>query len=299
MKKLAQAFRAMGDPTRLRILRLLAETPLNVSELVAIVGVAQPSVSHHLAKLKSLALIQEERQGYFSYYSLAVKRGDARWPLVELARTGGDDSAGDRSRLNDLLRRREDHHPFNERLVEPGQSWFLWSRAIEALLPALEVADFGCGSGHLSVAMARWAKRVTAVDKSESALQRARKRAAREGLKNIRFVRDDLERLSLASESIDLVLVSQSLHHVEHPERVLSEAHRVLRPRGQVVVLELLPHRETWVKARLGHQWLGFVPNALKRWLKSAGFARIDLDVPPNGAVTSPFQAFMLAGARP
>ncbi len=287
----------MGDATRLRILRALAQVPLNVSELVSVVGISQPSVSHHLAKLKGLGLIREERQGNFAFYSLAIERGDRRWPLVELALAHRDDNAGDEARLRDLLHRREDHHPFNERLVEPGQSWFLWSRAMEALLPRLEVADFGCGTGTLSIAMARWARRVTAIDRSATALAKARERAAREGLKNIRFVRDDLERLSLPTESMDLVLVSQSLHHVERPERVLSEAHRVLRADGQVVVLELLPHRETWVKARLGHQWLGFEPGKLERALKAAGFTRVERDLPSNG-VSSPFRAFMLTGAR-
>ena len=74
---LSQAFRALGEPTRLRILRLLGEAPLNVSELVSLVGVAQSSVSHHLARLKALDLIGEERQAGFTYYSLEVARGDS------------------------------------------------------------------------------------------------------------------------------------------------------------------------------------------------------------------------------
>ena len=124
MELLSQAFRTLGDSTRLRILRLLGEAPLNVSELVSLVGVAQSSVSHHLAKLKAADLIAEERQAGFTYYSLKVDRDDPRWPLVGLAR-GADDEHGDRARLAELLRRREDRHTLNERLLEPGQSWML------------------------------------------------------------------------------------------------------------------------------------------------------------------------------
>src|SRR5262249_43073342 len=127
MQGLSQSFRALGDPTRLRILRLLAEAPLNVSELVSLVGVAQPSVSHQLSRLRRLGLGREERQAAFTYYSLALDSKDGRWPLIELAREQ-DDGNGDRARLKDLLREREDRQALNEKLLEPGQSWFLWAR---------------------------------------------------------------------------------------------------------------------------------------------------------------------------
>src|SRR3712207_5479372 len=103
MEELSQAFRALGDPTRLRILRLVAQAPLNVSELVSLVGVAQSSVSHHLGKLRELDLIRDERQAGFTYYSLALDRTDQRWPLIDLAQQAADVS-GDDARLKDLLR---------------------------------------------------------------------------------------------------------------------------------------------------------------------------------------------------
>src|SRR5688500_11641943 len=115
MEALSQSFRALGDPTRLRILRLVAAAPLNVTELVSLVGVAQSSVSHHLGKLKGLGLIREERQAGFTYYSLAVGAQDARWPLIQLAQ-GAPDGEGDLARLQDLLRSREDRQALNERL---------------------------------------------------------------------------------------------------------------------------------------------------------------------------------------
>jgi len=176
MEELSQSFRALGDPTRLRLLRLLARAPLNVSELVSIVGVAQSSVSHHLSKLRQLGLVREERAAGFTYYSLAVGAEDLHWPLIRLACEVDDDS-GDQARLTDLLRQRVDRTALNERLLEPGQSWFLWSSALAALLPALDVADFGCGTGVLSAAIARWARSVVAIDQSAEALSRARARA--------------------------------------------------------------------------------------------------------------------------
>jgi len=296
METLSQSFRALGDPTRLRILRLVAAAPLNVSELVSIVGVAQSSVSHHLSKLRQLGLVREERAAGFTYYSLACGAEDVKAPLVKMA-VDAEDVTGDRARLTDLLRQREDRQVLNERLLEPGQSWFLWSSALASLLPSLDVADFGCGTGVLSVSIARWARSVVAIDQNRDALNEARARAKREGARNITFLREDLHHLSLPADRTGLVVLSQSLHHVEDPQAVLAEAARILTPGGRVVVLELMPHRETWVQERLGHRHLGFQPADLERQLRRAGFERVNREVHPQNA-GSPFRVFLLTGEK-
>lgn len=296
MEALSQSFRALGDSTRLRILRLVTRAPLNVSELVSLVGVAQSSVSHHLGKLKGLELIREERQSGFTYYSLAVGPEDARWPLIRLAREASDEE-GDLARLEDLLRQREDRQALNERLLEPGQSWFLWAGALASLLPRLEVADFGCGTGVLSVSIARWASRVWAIDQSEAVLAQARERAAREGRGNITFLREDLHRLSLPASRLDLVVISQSLHHVEAPPAVLAEAARILKPGGKLVVLELMPHDERWVRERLGHRHQGFAPESLEASLREVGFGSLTRETHAREG-SSPFRVFLLTGVK-
>ncbi|WP_164006803.1 ArsR/SmtB family transcription factor [Pyxidicoccus trucidator] len=297
MEELSQSFRALGDPTRLRILRLVAEAPLNVTELVSLVGVAQSSVSHHLGKLKGLGLLREERQAGFSYYSLSLEQGDARWPLIRLAREA-EDEAGDSARLKDLLRAREDRQALNERLLEPGQSWFLWAGALASLLPPLDVADFGCGTGVLSVAIARWARHVWAIDQNADALVQARERAGREERSNITFLREDLHRLSLKAGRMDLVVISQSLHHVESPQAVLAEAARLLKPGGRLVLLELMPHDERWVLERLGHRHLGFAPESLEAALREVGFTSLTRETHARDGV-SPFRVFLLTGVKP
>ncbi len=296
MDELTEAFRALGDPTRLRILRLICEARLNVSEVVSLVGIAQSSVSHHLTRLKALDLIREERQGGFTYYSLALDDKAPLWPLIKLARSAHD-AHGDHARLTELLRRREDVQTLNEKLLEPGQSWRLWSAALASLLPPLEVVDFGCGTGVLTVELARWARHVTAIDRSESALTKARAEAARQGLHNITFLAADLEHLPLERASVDLVVVSQSLHHVDSIEHVLAEGARVLKPGGRMVVLELLPHDEAWVKSRLGHQHLGFAPDAVEQAMREVGLEHTQ-SVPAPRDATSPFKAFLLIGTR-
>jgi ArsR family transcriptional regulator len=296
MDELTEAFRVLGDPTRLRILRLIGETRLNVSEVVSLVGVAQSSVSHHLTKLKGLDLIREERQGGFTYYSLAIDEKAALWPLIKLARSAPD-SHGDKARLTELLHRREDVQTLNEKLLEPGQSWRLWAAALSSLLPPLEVVDFGCGTGVLTVELARWAGHVTAIDRSGSALHKAKAEAQRQGLRNITFLEADLHALPLETGSVDLVVVSQSLHHVDDIERVLAEGARLLKPSGRMVVLELLPHDESWVKERLGHQHLGLDPDAVREAMRAVGLDPQEIQPAPRDS-TSPFKAFLLTGTR-
>lgn len=296
MEALSESFKALGDPTRLRILRLVGEAPLNVSELVSLVGVAQSSVSHHLSKLRGLDLIKEDRQAGFTYYSIALPPTDPRWPLIRLTKEA-EDPHGDRARLTDLLRRREDRQALNEKLLEPGQSWMLWATALSTLLPPLDVADFGCGTGVLSVELAKWAKKVVAIDRSSSSLEQAKARAEKAGAENISFLEADLHKLPLPAGKKDLVVISQSLHHVAEPADVLKEAARLLKPQGRIVVLELMPHQEKWVQEQLGHIHLGFEPKVLEQHLADAGFKNVVFTPYPREAA-SPFRVFLLTGAR-
>jgi ArsR family transcriptional regulator len=296
MEALSHSFRVLADATRLRLLRLLARTPLNVSELVSLVGVAQPSVSHHLGKLRAHKLLAEERQAGFTYYSLAVAEGDPRWPLVKLALDVEGDPDGDLARLSDLLRSREDRQALNDRLLEPGQSFQSWARGLGALLPPLDVADLGCGSGALTVEIARWARSVLAIDRSEPALTAARERARREGCANVEFLAADL--LSLDARQLgrrfDVAVASQSLHFCEEPAGMLRTARRLLKKGGRLLVLELLPHGEEWVRDRLGHRWLGFEPAPLAALLEREGFRDVGVDMPaPSPA---PFRVFLIKG---
>ena len=312
MEALSQSFRALGDATRLRLLRLLARTPLNVSELVSLLGIAQPSVSHHLARLRALKLIREARQAGFTYCSLAVAPGDARWPLVKMALEAEGDPDGDLARLADLLRQREGRQALNDRLLEPGQSFQLWARALGALLPPLRVADLGCGSGALTMEIARWAGSVLAIDNNEVALRAARERALLERAANVEFLAADLchfaERGARGvkrptfdarryARRFDLAIASQSLHFVEEPALLLRTARRMLRRSGRLLVLELLPHSQEWVRERLGHRWLGFEPVELAALLEAEGFRGVATEVPAQSA--SPFRVFLLRGVAP
>jgi ArsR family transcriptional regulator len=194
------------------------------------------------------------------------------------------------------LRQREDRQALNDRLLEPGQSFALWARALGTLMPALDVVDLGCGSGALTVEIARWARSVLAVDRNELALRAAKERVAREGLANVKFRHADLCDLDAAQDAPPhgLAVASQSLHFAEEPEGILRSARRLLKRGGRLLVLELLPHSEEWVRERLGHVHLGFEPKLLAERVQSQGFKDVTWDVPHQSQ--SAFRVFLLRG---
>src|SRR5215813_8078142 len=198
MEQASALYRLLGDETRLRLLRVLERERLNVTELTGVLGLAQSGVSRHLGLLKDAGLVREERDGGFSYYRVAAAIDDGDAPLSAVLRgqfdAAADDPAvrADDARLQEVLRLRKENFDAHAgpdtrdaRQLVPGRSWAAWSRALGLLMPALKVADLGCGEGYLTVEVSRWASRVIAVDRSEVVLQRARSLARRRRVSNV------------------------------------------------------------------------------------------------------------------
>ena len=306
MTDASSLFRLLGDDTRLRLLRVLSREPLNVSELTAVLGVAQSGVSRHLGLLRDAGLVTEERSGAYTRYALAANGTDGNlWAwLTETLDRATPATKADDARLAEVRRVRKEsfadpgRHGDERRQLVPGRSWAAWARALGLLLPELDVADLGCGEGYLTLESARWARRVTAVDRSREVLARGKALAARRKLTNITWKRGDLEDVPLPDRSVDLALLSQALHHAAEPARALTEAHRILRPGGRVLVLDLRQHEETWVRSTLGDKWLGFSDAALRSLLRDAGFERVKLQVGAAARSGDPFTVLVAAGTR-
>ena len=306
----AALLRLLGDPTRLRLLRVLAADSLNVSELTGVLGVAQSGVSRHLGLLKEAGLVAEDRAGAFTWYRLADAFANGSGALAPLRawldeefKRGTTETRGDDARLEEVRRLRKENfsaHALSgekRRQLVPGRSWAAWARALGLLMPAVDVADLGCGEGYLTLEAARWARRVIAVDQSKDVIARARAVADRRKLKNITWKRGDLEKLPIADKSIDIALLSQALHHAGHPERALAEAHRILRPGGRLLVLDLREHDEGWVKTKLGDRWLGFSDRQLDALMKAAGFGKTVVRVGARRE-NDPFTVLIASGER-
>jgi len=278
----ADFFRMLGDSQRLRILRLLSREKLNVSELTSILGAAQSGISRHLRLLREAGLVREDREGGWAYYRLDEEQfsNDVSkvWPVLSERLRASDAYREDDVRLQEILRQRKEEFREREGTVFPGRSWASWARTLGYVAPRSVVADLGCGEGTLTLEVARWAKRVIAVDRSRAMLDRGRELAEKRGVRNVVWKEADIEKVPLKDASVEIVLLSQVLHSVLHPGVVLREAHRILAPGGTLLVQELRSHKEEWVKDKLGDVWLGFEEKQLKTLLRKNKFTRIKLD---------------------
>ena len=307
-------YRLLGDETRLRLLRVLARERLNVTELTGVLGLAQSGVSRHLGLLKEAGLVQEEKDGGFSYYQLADALREGRppegalWGVLDAQfRTAAEDPSvrADDARLHEVLRLRKENFDAHggpdtrdARQLVPGRSWAAWSRAIGLLLPPLKVADLGCGEGYLAIEAARWASRVIAVDRSDVVLKRARGLAARRRVTNVIWKRGELEKLPIRDRAVDVAMLSQALHHAQNPARAVQEAARVTATGGRVLVLDLRAHQEDWVRSKLGDRVLGFSDDELKRMLTAAGLRDVKVGVGARKA-GDPFTVLVASGVKP
>src|SRR5436309_6056960 len=254
VRQASALYRLLGDEARLRLLRVLARERLNVTELTGVLGLAQSGVSRHLGLLKEARLVVEERDGGFSYYRLAPSLQDTGGPgnnvLAPILRAQFDEASGDatvradEARLQEVLRLRKenfDRHASPDtrdaRQLVPGRSWAAWSRALGLLMPPITVADLGCGEGYLTIEAARWAARVIAVDRSDVVLDRSRALAERRRVSNVVWKKGELEKLPIKTGTVDVAMLSQALHHAQHPADAVAEAVRITRPGGRVLVL--------------------------------------------------------------
>ena len=305
MKAATGLYRLLGDEARLRLLRVLSLERLNVTELTAVLALAQSGVSRHLGLLRRAGLVQESREGGYAYYTAGPTPEHADvWALLErhFADAAGDPVVrADEARLREVQRARKERfatHGTEHGQLVPGRSWAAWARALGLLLPPWRVADVGCGEGYLTVETARWASHVVAVDRSPEVLARARALASRRGVANVSWEVGEIEALPLPDASVDLVLLSQALHHAADPSRALREACRVLVPGGRVLILDLRRHDQAWVKERLDDRHLGFDDAELVDLLAAAGFVESRTATGASLA-DGPFAVVVASATRP
>lgn len=296
------ALRLLADPLRWRLLRLVARERLNVGEATRVLGLSQSGVSRHARLLVEAGLLTEERRGGFTYLAPPAQPpgGLARlWGALDAEWRTAADRHGDDARLAEVLRERAEQageEPAGARPAEPGRSWAAWAQALALLVPPLRVVHLGAGRGALTREVARFAAEVLAVEPDP--LAGAAAASALANVPHVRVQTGPLTRVEHPGSAFDLALLAQALGPVEEPRAALAEAARLVRPGGRVLVLDLLPHREAWVRERLGHRRLGLAPAVLERWLADAGLVerRVEAAERRRG---NPFTVLMGVGARP
>ena len=180
--------------------------------------------------------------------------------------------------------------------MDRGGSWQAFGHLLLRILPPLVVADLGAGEGLLSELLARRAKRVIAVDNSEKIVAFGAAKAKKNGLKNLEFRLGNLQEPPIESNSVDLVILSQALHHAQIPADAISAAHRILKKDGQILILDLLKHNFEKAGELYGDRWPGFEEGELHHWLEKAGFKKIEVSIVPAKNNPRIFRRFWLVG---
>src|SRR5882762_9864592 len=290
MASTLKLMRALGDATRLRIVLLLERDELSVNELQEITRMGQSRISTHLKQLQEAEMVQSRREGKRTFYKLNPAADQLVREFVEIARRASKEipeHSSDQVNLKRILARRSEQAQlyFNQiagrfdRSYGPGRSWQAFGQMLLRILPPLVVADLGAGEGLLSELLARRCKRVIAVDNSEKIVAFGAAKAKKNGLKNLEFRLGDLENPPIEPQSVDLVILSQALHHAAEPLRAIQSAHRILRPGGQLWLLDLLKHNFENAHELYGDRWLGFAESDLHHWLEAAGFKKIEISI--------------------
>ena len=286
---LQKVFKTLSDPTRIRILRLLEQEELIVGELMDILGMAQSRVSRHLAILREAGLLTDRRDGTFVAYRLALPEAgpwaDA-WALSRNAFAGDPTAERDDTLLRQALAARKARALSGRSFFdEVGPEWdalrtvfgdeLLRARVTATLVPPrLRVADIGTGTGILALELAALGLDVVGLDQSEGMLDAARDKAgeldpATPG--RVEFRQGDAHALPLEDASVDAAFAHMVLHSLAEPGRAIAEMARIVRPGGQVVLVDFLLHDHKWMEQELGLLWLGFDAAQLRAWIEAAG----------------------------
>ncbi len=309
MASILKSLRLLADPNRVRIVLLLEREELSVAELQEILAMGQSTISTHFRNSNRPASSKTGAPARTSYIALKAFGNGTQDQVLDVLRHAVKEipEAGeDRDALRLALRRRQDkvRSYFDElagkfgRQYVPGRSWQGLAETFLLLMPPLVIADLGAGEGTVSQLLARRAKKVIAVDNSEKMVEFGSSLARAHGVKNLEYRLGDLEELPVKKGEADVAFFSQSLHHAQHPPRALTEAFRILKPGGRVIILDLLKHHFEEARALYADVWLGFSEVELRRMLSDAGFQNISTALVHREDEAPHFETILAAASR-
>lgn len=294
------ALRAAGEETRLRVLALLAQGELSVSDLTDILGQSQPRISRHLKLLVEAGLVERHREGAWAFFRLAERgTGAAFLPALMAALDRADPIlSADSARLTAVrMQRAEAAQAYFSRLAPE------WDRlrslhapeqtVDQAVIAALQgkpyrnLLDLGTGTGRMLQLLAPQATRVVGLDASHAMLSVARANLERAGLTRCELRQGDIYAPPVEHDAFDLVVIHQVLHYLDDPARALREAARLLAPGGRLLIVDFAPHDLEFLRERHAHRRLGFAPDQISGWLAEAGLETVltqEIAPPRDGA---------------
>jgi ArsR family transcriptional regulator len=303
---------ALSDPIRARLLLVLERHELTVGELRAALQLPQSTVSRHLRALSDAKWVVSREDGTSNRYRMAGRELDAParrlWQSVRDEVSAMATAARDAERVRGVIAAR--HSTSQQFFASSAAQWdkvrtelFGMRAELFTLLglidPKATVADLGCGAGHLSEAMAPFAKRVIAVDESAQMLRAARARLSAFG--NVDVRQGTLESLPIDAHELDVAVLSLVLHYIAEPVPVLKAVAKALTKDGRLVIVDMLPHDHSQYSETMGHVWQGFSAEQIQAWSAESGFssARINpLPATPNAKGPTLFTAVLSKSQR-
>ena len=276
-------FRALADPTRLRIVGLLRQIELSVSELAQVLGQSQPRVSRHVRILGDAGLADRRKEGSWLFLRPGPRlRDGALFAALDRWADAPADAwaAADAARLAAVRAER----------AAAAEAWFEahaaeWDaiRSLhvaeadveQAIVAALEgrsvgrLVDIGTGTGRMLELFAGASTQAVGIDRSPEMLRIARAKLDRVAEAELR--QGDMYALPLDDGSADTVILHQVLHYAADPEAAVAEAARLLAPAGRLLVVDFAPHEREELRTRDAHARLGFADAEVIEWMEAAG----------------------------
>lgn len=277
-----EALRAAGEPTRLRLLSLLAGEELSVMEMSRILDQSQPRVSRHLKLMTDAGLIERFPDGARVYYRLSHDAQARRLIDTVLDILAEDAGEADHRRLDEVRKDREEAAASYFEQVAPQwdrlRSLYVSESAVEAALekavgpgPFERVVDLGTGSGRMLTLFGKKAKMSVGLDLSQNMLNIARRNVTKAGVEQVELRHGDIFATRLPAASADLVIVHQVLHYLSDPSAAVAEAARLVSPGGRLVIIDFAPHDFEHMREAHQHRRLGFADSEINGWLVDGG----------------------------
>ena len=302
----SSVLRLLADPTRVRLLALLEGEELTVAELAAVLHLAQPRVSTHLAKLKEANLVRDRRAGVSAYYRANTEGDEHQHQLVKSLRESIDDALlrEDAERVPGVLAQRAREAGWAdtvagdmERHYSPGRTWETLARSLLQLLETGDVLDIASGDGITAELLAPHARSIVCIDSSERVVEAAARRL--QPFAHVEVRQGDMQDLQLGDRRFDLVLMLHALTYADQPARAVAEASAVLRPGGRLLAVTLGAHDHRTAVEPFDHTNLGFSLKQLGGFATAAGLEVISANRLSRERKAPHFEVISLLARKP